>query len=177
MTRLDAWSLRSAQGRGLWLKSILPYVTYRFLLIPALFLPLGMTAASNVLLTSVLAEIFTNMHRFLVMMPNHAGDDVMGFNDKSNSKGEFYLRQILGSVNYPTGSNANDFLYGWLNYQIEHHLWPDLPLSQYQKLQPQVKALCEKHGIPYCQDSVFKRLIKAVNIMVGKTSMLKPSIA
>lgn len=177
MTRLGAWSPFTPQGRGLWLQSILPYAAFRFALLPALFLPLGSVAASYVLLNSILAEIFTNMHTFLVMIPNHAGDDVMGFDEKAHSKGEFYLRQILGSVNYPTGSNANDFLYGWLNYQIEHHLWPDLPLSQYQKLQPQVKALCARHGIPYCQDSVFKRLLKAVDIMVGKTSMLKPSLA
>ena len=98
----------------------------------------------------------------------------MMFDEKAKSKGEFYLRQILGSVNYPTGSNFNDFFYGWLNYQIEHHLWPNLPLSQYQALQPQVLALCKKHNIPYCQESVFKRLLKAVDVMVGKTSMLKP---
>ncbi|SMG66986.1 hypothetical protein BMETH_805_0 [methanotrophic bacterial endosymbiont of Bathymodiolus sp.] len=36
--------------------------------------------------------------------------------------------------------------------------------------------MCKKHGIPYRQDSVFKRLIKAVDIMVGRTSMLKPLI-
>lgn len=174
MTRLGSWSMFTPRGRGLWLQSILPYVAYRFIILPALFLPLGTVAATSVLLNSILAEIFTNMHSFLVMMPNHAGDDVMAFDDKSYSKGEFYLRQILGSVNYPTGSNFNDFFYGWLNYQIEHHLWPDMPLSQYQKLQPQVKALCEKHNIPYCQDSVFKRLLKAVDIMVGRTSMLKP---
>ena len=93
---------------------------------------------------------------------------------KAKVKGEFYLRQILGSVNYPTGSDTNDFFYGWLNYQIEHHLWPDIPLSQYQYAQPKVEAVCKKHGIPYRQDSVFKRLLKAVNIMVGRTSMLKP---
>ncbi len=174
MTRLGAWSLFTPQGRGMWLESVLPYMAYRFALLPALFLPLGTVAATNVLLTSVLAEIFTNMHSFLVMIPNHAGDDVMMFDEKAKGKGEFYLRQILGSVNYPTGSNFNDFFYGWLNYQIEHHLWPDLPLSQYQKLQPQVKELCHKHGIPYCQQSVFKRLLKAVDVMVGKTSMLKP---
>jgi hypothetical protein len=52
-----------------------------------------------------------------------------------------------------------------------------LPLSQYQKLQPQVKALCEKHNIPYCQQSIFKRMLKAADIMVGKTSMLKPAVA
>jgi fatty acid desaturase len=176
-TRLGAWSMFTEQGRSLWLDSVLPYIGYRFVLLPALFLPLGSVAAINVLLTSLLAEIFTNMHTFLVMIPNHAGDDVMMFDEKSNSKGEFYLRQILGSVNYPTGSNFNDFFYGWLNYQIEHHLWPDLPLSQYQKLQPQVKALCEKHNIPYCQQSIFKRMLKAADIMVGKTSMLKPAVA
>ena len=174
MTRIGAWSVFTPQGRGLWLQSILPYMAYRFVLIPLLFLPLGSFAALSVLLTSLLAEMFTNMHTFLVMIPNHAGDDVMMFDEKAKGKGEFYLRQIVGSVNYPTGSNYNDFWYGWLNYQIEHHLWPDLPLSQYQKVQPQVLALCKKHNIPYCQESVFKRLLKAVDIMVGKTSMLKP---
>jgi len=34
---------------------------------------------------------------------------VMMFDEKAKGKGEFYLRQILGSVNYPTGSNLNDF--------------------------------------------------------------------
>jgi len=174
MTRLGAWSLFTEQGKALWLRSVLPYTAYRFVLLPLLFMPLGTFAVISVLLNSILAEIFTNMHSFLVMIPNHAGDDVMMFDEKANSKGEFYLRQILGSVNYPTGSNLNDFFYGWLNYQIEHHLWPDLPLSQYQALQPQVQALCKKHNIPYCQESVFKRLLKAVDIMVGKTSMLKP---
>ena len=177
MTRVGAWSLFTPQGRALWWQSILPYSAYRFVLLPVLFLPLGSFAVLSVLINSILAEIFTNMHSFLVMIPNHAGDDVMAFDEKAKGKGEFYLRQILGSVNYPTGSNLNDFFYGWLNYQIEHHLWPDLPLSQYQKLQPQVKALCEKHNIPYLQQSVFKRLLKAVDIMVGKTSMLKPAVA
>lgn len=176
MTRVGAWSPFTPQGRAFWLESILPYSAYRFVLLPLLFLPLGVFAVASVLLNSIMAEIFTNMHSFLVMIPNHAGDDVMAFDEKAKGKGEFYLRQILGSVNYPTGSNFNDFFYGWLNYQIEHHLWPNLPLSQYQALQPQTLALCKKHNIPYLQESVFKRLRKAVDIMVGKTSMLKPEL-
>ena len=175
-TRLGAWSWFTPQGRALWLQSVLPYTAFGFVLIPLLFLPLGSYAVFSVFINSLLAEIFTNMHSFLVMMPNHSGDDVMMFDEKAHSKGEFYLRQILGSVNYPTGSNFNDFFYGWLNYQIEHHLWPDLPLSQYQKLQPKVAELCKKHNIPYIQESVFKRLLKTVDVMVGKTSMLKPSV-
>ncbi|HIG65923.1 MAG TPA: fatty acid desaturase [Methyloprofundus sp.] len=176
LTRKGAWSFYTKQGRALWLESILPYIGFRFILLPLLFLPLGNFAAISVLLTSILAEVFTNMHSFLVIVPNHAGDDVMMFENKGKGKGrgEFFLRQILGSVNYPTGSDLNDFFYGWLNYQIEHHLWPDIPLSQYQHVQPKVVEVCKKHGIPYRQDSVFKRLMKAVDIMVGRTSMLKP---
>jgi fatty acid desaturase len=154
MTRLGAWSLFTIQGRNLWLHSILPYDVYRFALLPLLFAPLGSFAVISVLINLILAEIFTNIHSFLVIVPNHAGDDVMMFDKKAKGKGEFYLRQILGSVNYPTGSNLNDFFYGWLNYQIEHHLWPDMPLSQYQKVQPQVMALCKKHNITYLQESV-----------------------
>ncbi len=174
LTRIGAWSLFTKQGRALWFSSILPYAFFRFILLPAVFLPLGAMAVFSVLINSILAEAFTNMHTFLVIVPNHAGDDVMMFEEKGKGRGEFFLRQILGSVNYPTGSDFNDFFYGWLNYQVEHHLWPDLPLSQYQNVQPRVVEVCKKHGIPYRQDSVFKRLFKAVDIMVGRTSMLKP---
>ena len=111
-----------------------------------------------------------------MIIPNHTGDDIPRFDDPTTSKSEFYYRQIAGSANYRTGSNINDFLHGWLNYQIEHHLWPAMPLNQYQKLQPRVKALCEKYGIEYRQESVFKRLKKAVDVMVGKTSMAMDSV-
>jgi fatty acid desaturase len=169
----EAWSLFSAHGRELWFGSLLPYVAFRFVLIPALFFPLGQQAMLYVLINSVLAEIFTNLHAFLVIAPNHAGDDVPLFREGTDSRGEFFFRQIVGSVNYSTGSNSVDFFHGWLNYQVEHHLWPKMPLRQYQKVQPKVKELCEQKGIPYIQESVFKRLEKAVDIMVGKTSMLE----
>jgi len=109
----------------------------------------------------------------VVIIPNHAGDDIPLFNNRPKKQGEFYLRQIIGSVNYPSNSNLNDFFYGWLNYQIEHHLWPDIPLSQYHLVQTPLQQICKKHKINYCQESVFLRLKKAINIMVGTTSMLK----
>ena len=65
----------------------------------------------------------------------------------------------------------NDFMHGWLNYQVEHHLWPSLSALSYQKAQPQVADICAKYGVPYVQENVFVRLKKTVDIMVGKTSM------
>ena len=36
---------------------------------------------------------------------------------------------------------------------------------------PQLRAICEKHGVPYVQQNVFRRLKKTADIMVGATSM------
>jgi len=170
--RADAWNPFAKDGGDLWFKFYLPYFAFRFIFLPLLFLPLGMEAVMNVLYTSILAEVFTNLHSFLVIIPNHSAADIYRFEEPTHSKGEFYLRQIIGSVNYKTGSNLIDFSHGWLNYQIEHHLFPFLPLSQYQKMQPHVKQVCEKHNLPYRQHSVFKRLLMSLELMVGKTSLL-----
>lgn len=170
--RLDAWSPFAADGFRLWTRNFLPYIGFRFILMPLLFLPLGWEAVTNVLLTSLLAEFITNLHSFLVIIPSHSGEDIYRFDEPSSSRGEFYLRQIIGTVNYKTGANHIDFFHGWLNYQVEHHLFPALPLNHYQEMQPIVKQICEKHNLPYRQESVFKRLRITLDLMVGKSSLL-----
>ena len=165
------WNPMQPAGRDLWLKSILPYATVQFGLLPLLFAPLGAVAAFSALVNSVLAEILVNLHTFLIIVPNHAGGDLYRFEGAPKGKQEFYLRQILGSANYRTGGDVNDFAHGFLNYQIEHHLWPDLPMKAYQRAQPRVKALCAEHGVPYVQESVWKRLRRTVGVMVGTESM------
>jgi fatty acid desaturase len=171
LSQLELWNPLNPFARDLWLKCLLPYIMVKFVLIPLLFIPLGPTAVISVWINTLLAEIIANLHSFLVIVPNHVGDDILLFEESANTKSEFFLRQITGSANFKTGGDVNDFLHGWLNYQIEHHLWPDLPASQYQILQPQVKALCQKYGIPYVQESVWKRLKKTVDVMVGNRSM------
>jgi len=164
---------RTRLGRELLFKSWLPYAAWHFGALPAMYLPLGPIAMANVLINSVLAEVVTNLHTFTVITTNHAGDDMYRFEDKVSSKPDWQLRQILGSVNFRTGSDVNDFLHGWLNYQIEHHVWLDLSMLQYQRIQPAMKALCEEHGVPYAQQSVFTRLQKTLAIMIGDASMAR----
>ncbi len=161
----------SRAGREFWRRSVLPYGLVRFGLTPLLFLPLGSWAAISVLLNVLMAEIITNMHTFLMIVPSHAASDLYRFTTPVANRNEFYVRQIIGSSNYRCGSDRNDFLHGWLNYQIEHHLWPDLSMRQYQMVQPRVKALCEKYDIPYVQESVWKRFAKLWRILLGVESM------
>ncbi len=42
-----------------------------------------------------------------------------------------------------------DFMSGNLSYQIEHHLFPDLPSNRYAEIAVRVRALCEKYDLPY----------------------------
>ena len=48
-----------------------------------------------------------------------------------------------------------------------------MPLSFYQKTQPLVKEICKKHNLEYRQDNVFKRIAMTVDLMVGKTKLLR----
>ncbi len=160
-----------ARGREVWLKCLLPHAAWRFAAIPAMFAPLGPVAMANVFLNSVGAELITNVHSFLIIGPNHTGEDLYRFDEPIDSREEFYLRQIVGSANYSCGTELVDWMQMWLNYQIEHHIWPDLTMLQYRKVQPKVKALCERFGVPYVQESVFTRAKKMVDVILGKTSM------
>jgi len=160
-------------GLELWKNYILPYALIKFVLIPLLFLPFGMSAALSALIILLLSEFFANLHSFLVIVPNHSAEDIYMFSQPHQSQGEFYLRQIMGSVNYHTGSDFIDFLHGFLNYQIEHHLFPNMPQSFYQKMQPITKEICKKHNLEYRQESVFKRIVMSIDLMVGKTKLLR----
>jgi fatty acid desaturase len=158
-------------NRAFWSRCVAPYTAIHFALLPGMFLPLGPWAAASALANSLGAEALTNVHTFAVVGPNHSGDDLYRFTTRPTSKAEGMLRQVIGSVNYPCGNDTLDYAHLWLNYQIEHHIWPDLPMLRYQEVQPKVKALCEKHGIPYVQESVWKRVRKMLSIAVGTSSM------
>jgi fatty acid desaturase len=157
-----------------------PYLLFHFFLTP---LPwyfagqyfAGYTGAQmywNAVTNLFLADILTNLHGFLCVVTNHAGDDMYRFSSPCRPfSGSFCLRQVLASVDYDYGSDLVDFLHGYLNYQVEHHLWPNLSMRSYQKAAPRVRDICGKYGVPYVQHNVFYRLKKTVEIMVGTTSM------
>merc|ERR1712100_609352 len=151
-----------------------PYFVQRFVLAPLPFLMIGWPAYFRSLITLALAELCTNFHSFIVIATNHAGDDLYRFKRHCKPRSStFYLRQVISSVNSHLGNDWVDFMHGWLNYQIEHHMWPDLSMLSYQRSAPLAQAICEKHGIPYIKQNVFWRLKKLVDIMVGNTQMRK----
>ena len=150
-------------------KVLLPYaVTWLFLVPLAWVLVAGPTAGWSALVNIVVADL----HSFIIVAPNHCGDDLYRFEESCvPHSNEFYLRAVLSSANYTTGGDWNDYCHGYLNYQVEHHLWPGLSMLQYQRAQPLVVELCRRYGVPYTQQPVLTRLLRTISIMVGHTSM------
>jgi fatty acid desaturase len=154
-----------------------PYFLLHFFVMPLPLLFIGEYLGrddmySNAVKNLFLAEILTNLHGFVAVVTNHAGDDMYRFREGCRPfSGSFYVRQVLASVDFSYGSDIVDFLHGWLNYQIEHHMWPNLSMLSYQKAAPLVREICDRHGVPYIKENVFWRVKKTVDIMVGNTSM------
>jgi hypothetical protein len=97
-------------GLLLWKDYVLPYGIVNFVLLPFLFIPLGIEAVWTAFIIILMAEIWANLHSFAVITPNHSADDIYQFTTPHKTQGEYYLRQIMGCVNYTTGSDWIDFL-------------------------------------------------------------------
>lgn len=67
---------------------------------------------------------------------------------EDESRGAWYVRQLLGSCNLE-GTPLFHVMTGNLSYQVEHHLFPDLPSNRYAEIAPEVRAVCERYGLPY----------------------------
>jgi linoleoyl-CoA desaturase len=122
-----------------------------YILFPALtgknFRP---TATAN-----LTANLIRNVWSYAIIFCGHFPDGAEVFTEEeleSETQGEWYLRQLLASANF-TGNRLMHIMSGSLGYQIEHHLYPDLPSNRYPEIQERVRALCEKYELPYTTGS------------------------
>ena len=82
--------------------------------------------------------------------PNHKGMPTIS----PGTKLDYLRRQVLTSRNV-RGGWLTDFVLGGLNYQIEHHLFPNLPRPNLRKVRALVRAHCADRGIHYTETSLF----------------------
>ncbi|MBX9918725.1 MAG: fatty acid desaturase, partial [Mycolicibacterium frederiksbergense] len=83
---------------------------------------------------------------------------------KSESRGQWYFRQLLGSANL-TGGKWFHILSGNLSFQIEHHLFPDIPAHRHAEISKEVREICERYGLPYNSGSLprqFGNVVKKI---------------
>ena len=97
------------------------------------------------------ANIARNVWAYAIIFCGHFPDQTYTFSQKEvedESRGGWYIRQLTGSANIE-GSAMFHVASGNLSYQVEHHLFPDMPSTRYAEIAPQVKDICERYGLPY----------------------------
>ena len=103
------------------------------------------------LAANVTANLMRNVWSYLVIFCGHFPDGAVHFTEEEledETRAEWYLRQMLGSANFE-GSKLTHLMAGQLGYQIEHHLFPDLPSNRYAEISGKVKDLYRCYEIPY----------------------------
>jgi linoleoyl-CoA desaturase len=87
---------------------------------------------------------------------------------------------MLGSANFEGGPLLH-IMSGNLGFQIEHHLYPDLPSNRYAEISVRVKDICRRYGIPYTVGPLHKQYGQALRTIIklslpnGMTSDDQPS--
>ena len=120
-------------------KVMSPYAIYQFVLLPLPFLGMAIcfqynlinvdegdawsrwffTAHRNATINLLVADVITNIHSFICIVTNHAGEDMYRW--KTHAKplsGAFYVRAVVSSANYSAGNDYIDILHGWYVFLI-----------------------------------------------------------
>jgi linoleoyl-CoA desaturase len=105
----------------------------------------------STLWADVTANVVRNFWSNAIIFCGHFPDQTYTFSEEEvedESKGGWYVRQLLGAANIE-GSAFFHVASGNLGYQVEHHLFPDMPSTRYGEIAPKVRDVCKRYGLPY----------------------------
>jgi fatty acid desaturase len=157
-TKATATAQLKEMGRKIRRQVVKDYVAFPLLTGPAFLSTLTANATAN-----VVRNVWSNAVIFCGHFPDGAEKFTLA-EYESETHDEWYLRQMLGSANFHGGALMS-FMTGNLNYQIEHHLFPDLPSNRYAEISVAVHEICDRYGIPYTTGPFLLQYAKTLRTM------------
>jgi NADPH-dependent stearoyl-CoA 9-desaturase len=106
---------------------------------------------TRTLTADVAANLIRNVWSYAIIFCGHFPDQTYTFTQEETaeeSRGAWYVRQLVGAANIDGGPLFH-VISGNLGYQVEHHLYPDMPASRYSEIAPKIKDICERYALPY----------------------------
>lgn len=139
--------LSSGPVKNRWFELGMILLRFALYLAPIfIFLPLGMAFA----FVGVQLAVF-GVYMGAAFAPNHKGMPVIA----RDAKLDFFTKQVRTSRNISGGWWATT-LFGGLNYQVEHHLFPNMPRPHLAKARDIVREHCQTLGVPYTETTMWK---------------------
>jgi linoleoyl-CoA desaturase len=111
----------------------------------------GRGSFKGALAANAVANVVRNVWAYAIIFCGHFPDQTYTFTPEEvedESRGAWYVRQLVGAANIEGGPFFH-VASGNLGYQVEHHLFPDMPSTRYAEIAPRVKEICERYGLPY----------------------------
>jgi fatty acid desaturase len=105
------------------------------------------------------ANIVRNLWSHAIIFCGHFPDQTYTFSQKETAEetqGQKYIRQLIGAANIEGGPMFH-IISGNLGYQVEHHLFPDMPSTRYGEIAPRVREICKEYELPYNTGPFFKQ--------------------
>ncbi|MDH6707934.1 fatty acid desaturase [Kitasatospora sp. MAA19] len=109
-----------------------------------------------------------------IFAPNHKGMPMTG---RDAERTDFLRRQVLPSRNLRAGRFVH-FLFGGLGYQIEHHLFPAMPVVALRSASRIVRGYCAEIGLEYCEAGLvesFREILRDLR-SVGRAATADRSV-
>ncbi len=111
----------------------------------------GRRGVRSTIAANFTANIIRNVWAYSIIFCGHFPDQTYTFSPEEvteETRGGWYVRQLLGAANIDGGPLFH-LLSGNLSFQVEHHLFPDLPSSRYAEIAPRVRDICHRYELPY----------------------------
>jgi fatty acid desaturase len=112
------------------------------------------------LTADIAANVIRNVWSYAIIFCGHFPDQTYTFTQEETedeSRGAWYVRQLTGAANID-GGPVFHVISGNLGYQVEHHLYPDMPSTRYGEIAPKVREICQRYGLPYNSGPFHKQL-------------------
>jgi fatty acid desaturase len=114
----------------------------------------------STLTADFVSNIVRNVWAYAIIFCGHFPDQTYTFSQdetKDESRGARHVRQLVGAANIEGGPLFH-VISGNLGYQVEHHLYPDMPSTRYGEIAPRVREICEKYELPYNTGPFFQQI-------------------
>ena len=125
----------------------------------------------STLTANVVANLIRNVWSYLIIFCNHFPDGALVFDEaqlEHEDGAEWYLRQCFAAANFDGGRFLH-FMSGNLGYQIEHHMFPDLPSNRYEEMSVKIKDLCARYGLPYTTGPLHRQYGQTIRMILRLT--------
>ncbi|MGE0589469.1 MAG: fatty acid desaturase [Cyclobacteriaceae bacterium] len=141
------------------------YVSYIFI-VPLVFTSLLWW---QVLLGIFIMHYITGFILAIIFQPAHVveGTQYPLPDDNHGMKTNWAVHQLLTTANFGNRSRWFSWYVGGLNFQIEHHLFPNICHVHYRKIAGIVEATAQEFGLPYRSYETF------AGALVGHANLLK----